>query len=276
LLAVVVTFSSWVKRPSITRQVVIVLFLLFISLTPAFIDKAGDNLLALPVPRISSGIKVGEWSTLWSYLSNTLKVKYSVARIILPPIFYLTLSIICLVLIFVIFRIIQHRNKSFPYSFGAFALIAFLLAGFIISPLMNGDYRQDGECAQDVMSNYEKIGAELTSIIPEGSWIYWNVGSAVPLLYLPPIEIHPALVYGVYSYRIGGNAEDVEASGYWNDELARRWMLEADVLVLEESAGSYAPPLEDVIDMNSYTLTVLSPVNPCRLQTHLLVYQRIP
>ncbi len=276
LLLVVVTFSSWVKKLSITRQVVIVLFLLFISLTPAFIDHAGDYLLALPVPRISDGIRVGEWATLWNYLSSLFKVEYSVARIALPPFFYLASGILLLVLIFCAYRLILRWNRHFQYSFGTLALIVFLLGGFVFSPLMNGDYRQNGECAQDVISNYEKIGAELASIISEGSRVYWNVGSAVPLLYLPPIEIHPALVYGAYTYRIGGDAEEVEASGYWNEELAKRWMIEADFLVMEESLPAYTPPLEEVVDLDSYTLTVLSPVNPCRLQTQLLVYQRIP
>jgi glycosyltransferase involved in cell wall biosynthesis len=55
LLLVVTTFASWIKQPSIPRQILIVVFLIFLSLAlgQATFDRFGDFILSFPVPRVS-------------------------------------------------------------------------------------------------------------------------------------------------------------------------------------------------------------------------------
>ena len=90
------------------------------------------------------------------------------------------------------------------------------------------------------------------------------------------VFLHLAQVYGVYSYRVGGSPDDVEEHGYWNEELARRWMAEADFLVVEEDSLAYTPSPEDVLNLASYTRIILPPVNPCKSDTRLFVYRHSP
>lgn len=277
ILLVIVSFSSWKQKLSRPRQALIVVFLLFLSLAlgQATFDRLGDWILAIPVPRISNGLHWGEWVTLWAYIGNKIKLDYFVARVVLPPFFGLFSGLLLIFLSRVVYRFLLQR-KSIVRSFGSFVLITFLMGGCILSPLMNGDYRQDGDCSRDVIANYQQIGEKLADIIPAGSNIYWNVGSAVPLLYTKQMDIHLAQIYGVYTYRIGGVARDVEESGYWNEELAKLWMLDADFLVIEQGSLIDTPSPENYIDLDSYTLKVLPPVNPCRDDTLLYIYQRSP
>jgi hypothetical protein len=278
LLLVVVSFASWVPKPSIPRQILIAFFLLFLSfgLGQATFEQLGTWILSIPVPRVSGGLHLDEWVTLWDYVGNKLNMDYFAARSILPPFFGLAIGGLLILAVFVGYHFLLRRNGEASRSFGSVVLIVFLIAGYLISPLMNGDYRQSGDCSQNVIDNYEKIGQELADMIPAGSKIYWNVGSAVPLLYLPDVNLHLVQVYGIYSYRVGGSTDEVEKYGYWNEELARRWMAEADFLIIEEGSLTYTPSPEDVLGVDSYTLSTLLPVNPCNIETHLLVYPRSP
>jgi len=277
-LLLVISAATWLNPLTKSRQILIVTYLLFVSLGIglATYDKFGDWLLSFPVPRVSGGLHLGEWVTLWDYVGNKLNMDYFVARLILPPFFGLVGGMLLILAVFAGYRFLLRRNGEVSRSFGSIVLIVFLMAGYFISPLMNGDYRQDGDCAQDVIANYEKIGQELADLIPAGSNIYWDVGSAVPLLYLPDANLHLVQIYGEYSYRIGGSPDEMEKYGYWNEELARRWMAEADFLVFEEGSQPALPALEDVPNLDSYTRTILPPVNPCNLGTRLFVYQRSP
>ena len=286
LLLVVVSISSWDRKPSIPRQIIIVLILLLVSLGLGFatFEDFGDWLLRLNVPRISSGVHFGEWVSLWDYVGNRLHLEYTTARVLFPPILGLLGGILLLGLIFTVQRSLKRRGIHIGYTFGALALVVFLALGSVISPLMNGAFREGGDCSKvvahlatiDVLENYENIGRELKDLIPPGSQIYWTVASAVPLLYLPDVNIHPAQVYGLYTYRQGGEAAQVEKSGYWNEALALQWLAEADVLVIEQAEWFAYPSLNDRLDVEAYDLTVLPPVNPCNNSTYLLVYHRKP
>ncbi|MFH1905926.1 MAG: hypothetical protein ABIL11_00855, partial [Chloroflexota bacterium] len=249
LLLVVVSISSWDKKPSFPRQIIIVLVLLLVSLGLGFatFEDFGDWLLRLNVPRISSGVHFGEWVSLWDYVGNGLRLEYTTARELFPPILGLLGGILLLGLIFTVQRSLKRRGIHIGYAFGALALVVFLGVGYVISPLMNGAFREGGDCSIDVIENYENIGRDLKDLISPGSQIYWTVGSAVPLLYLPDVNIHPAQIYGIYTYRNGGDAAVVEKSGYWNEELALQWLEEADFAIFEEATLLYYPSLQEAV-----------------------------
>ncbi len=277
LLLIVASLSSWNRKPAHPRQITIVLVLLLIALGLGFVlPDFGDWLLKLDIlPRISGGIRFGEWVSLWDYMGNKLHLEHT-TTLDLFSLILIPVGVLLLGLIFIIQRILRSRRIHLGYSFGALALLVFLALGYVISPLMNGPYREDGDCSLDVIENYEDIGRDLKKLIPPGSQVYWIVDSAVPLLYLPQVNIHPTQIYGKYTYRYGGEAAQVEKSGYWNEALALQWLAEADFLVIEQAVWHAYPSLQDGLDAESYELTILPPVNPCNNSTYLLVYQRKP
>ena len=214
LLLAVVSFSSLNKEPSVPRQISIVLVLLLISFGLGFItrDDFSNWLFNLKVPRIHQGIHLGEWVNLWGYIGNLLHIDYNLAWKLFPPLLGLLGGIILLLLVILIQRIWRKKGWQIV-SFGTLALMVFWMIGFVISPLMNGDYRDEESCSKDVIQNYENLGGELANHILPGSKVYWLVRSAVPLLYVPDIKIHPAQIYGPFAYLQGGNKDQVAASG---------------------------------------------------------------
>lgn len=278
LVLTLLTLPIWERRPNRPRSLSIVVFILFLALAPAYIDKMGDRLLALPVPRINNGIRLGEWSFLGSYLAHWFHLDYTVMRQILPPIFFLLAGLLWLTLLASIYLWLKRRFRWFSWGFAPFALLATLASGFLLSPtLLNAPYRQDQECGQNMFAYYRQLGTALAKAISSGNLLYWQAQSATPLLYAPKIEIHPTQVYSIYTYRIGGNPAQVKAAGYWNAEIAMQWAKEADILVLE-GEESYTPINLKWADEQGYVLmAILPPLNPCSYAPRpLFLFRRNP
>jgi hypothetical protein len=111
-----------------------------------------------------------------------------------------------------------------------------LLAGLLLSPsgMLGGGYRTY-DCGENVIEAYARLGAELDERVPDGALVFWRGGrSAVPLLYLTDIQTFPTQLNGDYTYRLGGDAEELEPYGLWNEELMQRWLREADIILVEE------------------------------------------
>ncbi len=123
--------------------------------------------------------------------------------------------------------------------------------GVWLSPLMGGSYRQDGLCHADIPVAYAQIGKTLAEYIPPGSQVYWEARTAVPLLYTRGISINLPQVYASFSYRINGDPLQLEKYGLWNDELARRWRLEADFIVMEANRDQIYRPGGDSTGRNT-------------------------
>lgn len=278
LLLTIVALPERESRSNFARSISILVFALLLLFSPAYIDGMGDRLLALPVPRINNGIRLGEWSFLGSYLAHWFHLDYTVMRQILPPIFFLLAGLLWLTLLASIYLWLKRRFRWFSWGFAPFALLATLASGFLLSPtLLNAPYRQDQECGQNMFAYYRQLGTALAKAIPSGNLLYWQAQSATPLLYAPKIEIHPTQVYSIYTYRIGGNPAQVKAAGYWNTEIAMQWAKEADYLVLE-GEESYTPINLKWADEQGYVLmAILPPLNPCSYAPRpLFLFRRSP
>lgn len=274
LLLTIVSASSWNKKIYPSRQILATVVLAFVSLGIGFttFDTLGSALLHLPVPRVSNGVRWGEWVILWNYISNKLNMDYFDSRILLSTLFSLIASTFLLGSIFLVWRFLRRNRITAGYSFGALAVVVFLVIGYVISPLMNGPYRQGGDCNVDVIRNYEALGVDLENLTSSRSQIYWAVESAVPLLYLPNINVHTAQVYGESSFLHNPNTAEVEKFGYWNTELRQQWLNNAEIIVVEEGQMS------DLLgfDSDRYEMTILPPANPCVGSNRIFVFWKRP
>ena len=140
---------------------------------------------------------------------------------------------------------------------------------------MGGTYRQDGLCHTDIPQTYKQIGNRLTSIIPAGSLVYWEAKTVVPLLYAPEIKIYFPQIYALFSFRVGGDSEQLVKYGLWNDELARQWRAESDFIVTEVDWYQTYYPGGD-LDTKKFEEFQTVPVNPCDPYSYLLIYRRKP
>ncbi len=153
-----------------------------------------------------------------------------------------------------------------------------LIIGLVLSPtVVLAGSKMERVCYGDVIASYESVGKHLASLIPPGSSVYWEGGlSVVPLLYLPGIRIYPAQINDGYSFRIGGNAEELQRAGLWNSELQTRWLSEADFILVEQDRYSKAINYwTEILKPDRFNELEISPsFLPCR-ETRLRVFQRI-
>jgi hypothetical protein len=173
------------------------------------------------------------------------------------------------------YRELAKRKRLSGYSFGSLLLLVCLLHGVWLSPLMDGEYHQDGICRADIPGNYQKIAQELTDVIPSGSQVLWEANAVVPLLYAPDISIYIPPIYAVFTFRVGGDPQLLEKYGLWNDALASQWRAKTSFIVTESPYYQPYRPGGD-IDTSQYDVFQTLSTNPCDPHSYLLVYKRKP
>ncbi len=160
---------------------------------------------------------------------------------------------------------------------GGRAFHLLLIAGLVLSPTayFGGGYRTY-DCTGDVIAAYEAAGAALRARIPAGARVYWGTGeSPVPLLYLPGIEIYPAQLNGLYSFKAGGEPDALHRHGLWSQALAQQWAHEADVIlvgpdVFRDEAQVW---LADLLQSGGFEeLDPTPPVHPCDAKSRILIF----
>jgi hypothetical protein len=280
LLLVVVTFPSWRRTLSKVVQGIIVFFIVFLSagLGYAGFDRFGPWVMGIQIPAITRGLDPRRWTpfiTLWDILSNKFHQDYWTSRVNVSIGVATILGILLVVLAALGYRMLAKRKRLVGYSFGSLLLLICLVLGVWLSPLMSGSYRQDGICLANIPGNYQKIGQELSDIIPAGNRVYWDVMTAVPLLSASGISIYPPQIYALYSFRVGGNSEQLAKYGLWNAELASRWMADAGVIVTESNWNqTYRPG--GGLGTTQFDVFQIAPTDPCDPTSSLLVYKRKP
>lgn len=280
LLLVVVTFPSWRRTLSKVVQGIIVFFIVFLSagLGYAGFDRFGPWVMGIQIPAITRGLDPRRWTpfiTLWDILSNKFHQDYWTSRVNVSIGVATILGILLVVLAALGYRMLAKRKRLVGYSFGSLLLLICLVLGVWLSPLMSGSYRQDGICLANIPGNYQKIGKELSDIIPAGNRVYWDVMTAVPLLSASGISIYPPQIYALYSFRVGGNSEQLAKYGLWNAELASRWMADAGVIVTESNWNqTYRPG--GGLGTTQFDVFQIAPTDPCDPTSSLLVYKRKP
>jgi energy-coupling factor transporter transmembrane protein EcfT len=129
-----------------------------------------------------------------------------------------------------------RRKRIVVYSMGFITMMLFLTNGTILSPtkVLGGGFTQ-WNCSGNVITEFQQVGDYLARNIPAGSSIYWDGGNAVAvLLYVPKISIFPQQLDGQWNFYNGGDSNTLARLGKWNDELAKLWRDEADVIIIQQ------------------------------------------
>jgi hypothetical protein len=217
-------------------------------------------------------------------LSNKLGWDYVEALKQGQLIFYLLFTVLVAVVgTWIILKLLAKLETNQKIWKGAnvplmsFVLLAFLIFGAILSPTtFLGGGRDFYDCDQDVIAAFEHNGAYLAENISPGSKVYWRGGLALSvLLYLSDVEFFPAQFNNIYSYREGGDPDELVKSGLWNEALARQWASEADFILIAER--SYSDWITEYVESGEFIeITPTSPLNPCRADTSIHIYRRLP
>jgi hypothetical protein len=180
------------------------------------------------------------------------------------------------IVILLISTITWKRNLK-TGSFGALAMLAFLIAGSVLTPSVAlGAGFRTYDCGGNVIASYESVGASLGDQIPPGSSVYWQGGlSAVPLLYMPGVQVYPPQIFGGYTFRLDGDQQDLLRYGFWNQALAERWLAEADFVLVQERfyEGWLKARLSDPTQFQQIAVT--QPTLSCRDDASIRVFKPV-
>jgi len=91
---------------------------------------------------------------------------------------------------------------------------------------------------------------------------------------MPDRRIYPPQINDGYSYRIGGDAQELARFGLWNDELKKRWLAEANYITIE--TRNFSKEWAQILKPELYEpLAPSPPVNPCKPESAILVFKRL-
>ena len=271
LILVVVSISAWNKIPPFFAKVAIIATVLAATtaIGYALFAQIGSGLLNMPLPRLRSGHFLPGWATLWQVLSNKYNIVYADARGYIPAIVGLVVGILLLIILLIIFNHTPYRKKM---VFASFVAYGFLLLGMVLLPLLTWTYEVP-ICRTDVISSYEKFGAELASIAPPGTKIYIDgTLTDVPLLFTHNADILLPQLNDYNSFRIDGNSDQELRNGFWNEQIGLQWRDAADVFMIEEDRMS---GWKDYLTSDKFDQIPLSPsLFPCSTDANILLFKR--
>ncbi len=305
LLLVAASFSSWMRWPGMVRQILAVAAVAAGAAGVAYgaWQELAEPVLNIPIPRVTNMRIQPGMTELWRSLSNKFGLSYDTLQQLLPTIAGLLFGLALLAVVGAIMLAsarrsrkaerkraalrnkrtavefdggsVQESRKGRPY--GWVVLVVFFTLGtvFTPSPVFAGG-SLDSLCGPDVIASHEAVGKQLAQQVPPGSLVFWeNDVSPLPLLYIPGVRVFPAQLNHWYTYLEGGNPAQLERYGYWNAELSRRWLTEADYALVSDKyvlrLGKQGLSPERYDEIESTPLTV-----PCRGRSNIHIFRRIP
>jgi len=279
ILVFIAVFPLLEKRRSGIALIAVCLLALVFAAGVGFggFDVFGDQLVNLKIPRIRNFFTTGQLLPaqvpLWDYLENTFGIPHNISRIRVPEVAGIIVGVMILVVGWVGW-VLLRRKRAAVYSAGFITMMLFLAFGTILTPtgILGGGLNQ-WNCSGNVMAEYQQVGDYLARNIPAGSRVYWQGGNAVAiLLYVPNIKIFPQQMDGQWNYYEGGDSDTLARLGSWNDELAKTWRDEADVIIIQQV--DY-PAWQSYLNESKFVelKTPLIPLN-CEPDTFLRVFTR--
>lgn len=271
ILFFVIAFTyAWNREPNRAAQILVVFIVIAVSTGIGFslFEQVGDGLLNLPMPRFRSGQILPGWVALADMLKHGFDLQLFQIKRWISSVLGLLIGFGILIIVYIFWK----RKKS--TNFSVLLVNSFLVAGFVLSPVLHlGESRLD--CQTDVISNNEKLGAYLASIIPADSLVYWDGGNAyTPMIYVPQARIFPPQINDGYTYRIGGDPDVLYSFSHWNSELDAHWRSEADIFIIEAKRYVNWKDFLDPQHFQEFAKPAYSP--SCGDGTELRIFQRLP
>ncbi len=282
VLLVLISFPYWRRKVSVWLALAICLVVITISTGIGFAafedygnflaEKVEDTRVSL-LPNKDSFSQVSKF-----VLVQITDLPSQTQRRILPLAAGLIIGSLIILASIIIWIVGKTTRKINLPSLGSITLVLFLVIGATLMPTpWLGDNHQNSQCEEDVIERYRVIGKELDQIIPEGSKVYWKGYSSLPLLYIPGIKIYPPQVNGIYTFFYDGNSDQLERYGFWNRELDKQWLEEADFILIDERIFLKEPLYKEFRNGFSPTDKVeiyrTLPMEPCLNNSSVIVYQ---
>ncbi len=229
------TAKEWLKVESKTRQWILGITILAIStgIGLSLYREIAPFFMNLNLPSISQHTLVGPYE-LWDVLLNRYYVSIHTQEFIIPTIVGFLGGLLILLIARLIFTLVHRKEKRSTY--GTILILVFFVLGYLLTPTFILAKNSSIAIIPDsnIPEEYEQTAQQLKTILPENALVYWDGFTPILFLYLPELRIFPAQLNMEFYYRVNGDTTAIEEYGFWDDELAVRWMAEADMLVFSE------------------------------------------
>ena len=270
LMLLVIAAPILVKEISMLRRIVIfsVISLLILGIGFSTHEDLSSEFAKRMIERLDGTYL---WGALIHYIDLPQLMLFRVT-------FVLLVSALVVVLSGIVLWGIHRRLNGGQAAGGRIGLVAlnlFLIVGLLLSPTKilgagNDFFSCEGS---DVFASYRKAGEELSQVIEPGSKVYWEGRLTAIFLYMPEVEIYPPQLNHVHSYRLGGDADQMLRSSYWNDVLAAQWLQEADYIMVQGAEKVYLT--DEMLESGEYVKVMSAPkAERCRWQAGITVYRR--
>ena len=283
LALIILSITIWRRQLAGWHQALIAIAILLLCTGIGYgaWDDLARPLYELPIPKFFLGYSISSGSVQLGELLRTLfPLNPQQLRRLLPmgAGFLAGAFILFMALSIKLASSIRHnRYNGERVSFGYLSVLILLLGGTLLSPSLpfGGGY-EFLECSADTIRSYEEAGKHLARLIPPGSRVYWRGGlSAVPLLYLPEIEIYPPQINGTYTYYKNGDSDALLRYGFWNEELAKKWANEADYILIQPRF--FQGWLKNTVKADKFEeLEPTPPTVACREAAEIRIFRRKP
>jgi hypothetical protein len=210
---------------------------------------------------------------IWKLISDKFRIDYSVLLEKYDTVFGNVKIIVGLVMcLFASISagvwVIVHKGKNHGASFGKIYVVSVLIIISIFNAFINwNDIVINNKGCGDIIDEIESTGEALKQYVKSDELVYWDGGNlALPLIYITGIKIFPALLNGAYSHRIGGEEQELQKYGFWNDALAESWKEEAAVLLV--TGRQYQGPSDE---WRSPQIGTIPPMFACLPNSNIFV-----
>lgn len=250
---------------------IIILLILCASAGFSIYQDTGHLLMDLEIPRIKDlSIEPGSVA-LWTMLSNKFGLAFDELEMIIPTAFGLFFG-----LFFLILTALYRKIKKVRSSFLASAILLFAILGCLITfPLTELQYSAGlRSCSGDSISAYEAIGEYLDESIEPGARVWWwGISGQIILSYMDDIHIYPPQLNYMFNYLAGSASDKFYQLGYWNEDLAREWLAEADYAIVENAV--FSGEVVQWIDARQFDeLPPTITINQCSTSDYFRVFRR--
>lgn len=287
LLVLPLTYPLWQSKVPAWLQAAIVLLILISGIGIGFgaYEQVGPGLLEIELPRslLEFSLKSSGSMPIQNYLRKTYGYDFKTSRrVVSAAVGLITSGLVLLVAVIVcklfgrLAKATSSHSQVFPAYFGTAALLVFMAAGTVLTQAVDLiQERSSFFCNRDVIASNQAVGEHLGRVIPAGSKVYWKGGnSAVPLLYVPGIEIYPSQINGDYTFKNYGDPQTLVKYGYWSEELAEYWLDEADFILVQQ--GFFSDWYRERLKSRGYKELESSPPTVyCEENSHIRIFHRV-
>jgi hypothetical protein len=291
ILLIILTWADWEYKQPLWKQLAMLMVISFIGLGLAYTVSGEGTIFGRNVKELLLGkalsfedgkLVIASWRW-WEVLYSRLGWTFSTSLKIVGIVVFTSMSFLILALGIFILKRVNTRGRANTNSdqIIPYILVVFLSFGSLISPteILGGGWRIY-DCQQGVLKTYQDAVESISDHVDLGDSVFWVGSDTQPVLLglveEKNVQLFPQQLNSQYSFRIGGNVDQLAREGFWNVTLAQEWIKGSQVLLFEEQALSgWFNAVYPLIDLGEFEKVGETSMIGCSAGQRISIYRRV-